>query len=189
MDCQRWLARPLRAANSTGVNSFCSIHPSVRCHVTSTSTPAASERNIPHPNILAPTPRFDLDGSLEKEYLGTEILPPVSNQSRSERKGIKVEWLVWPVQRLLAGPWFDVVVRAHVWLLQRRWWDKPDARGQAQCYWTLGCEMPRQVQVSSALSFARFLSFAETCFVLGVTRCEVEPMVPYGGYRYGFFVC
>ena len=36
------------------------------CHVTSTSTPAASERNIPHLNILAPTPRFGLDGSLEK---------------------------------------------------------------------------------------------------------------------------
>ena len=49
--------------------------------------------------------------------------------------------------------------------------------------------MPRQVQVSSALSFARFLSFAETRFVLGVTRCEVEFMVPCWGYRYRFVVC
>jgi len=138
--CQRWLARPLRAANSAGVNSFCSIHPSVssvRCHVTSTSTPAptpASERNHPPPKHSSSHAPFRFfDGTLVKitwyRSFPACFEPNQTNPTQRYLEGerIKFEWFICPVQRLLAESRLDVVVGARG---RGRRWDKPDEQGQ-----------------------------------------------------------
>ena len=66
------------AANSTGVNAFCSIHPSIHPSVSQSDVMSHPRQRqnvtIPHLNILAPTPRFAF--LMVHRYLGENNLVP-----------------------------------------------------------------------------------------------------------------